>query len=271
MSNIRKPAVAGYFYPSNPKKLSDEIEILLSISKPEIILKSITGIVVPHAGYTYSGRTAAYAFNLLKDKEIDKVIIISPSHKEYFPGVCVYIGDGYETPLGIVEVDEILAEKLAVENRVIYRGFEGHRDEHAVEVQIPFLQKVLGEFKIVPIVIGDQGKMFVNGLAKKISGVADDKTLIVASSDLSHYYSKQQADELDSIAEKDINEFNFERLQKDLELKNCEACGGGPIVAMLKAAYLINKKNAIVLNRSTSGDTSGNYSSVVGYLSAAVY
>jgi AmmeMemoRadiSam system protein B len=271
MVKIRKAAVAGYFYPSDPKKLSDEIETLLSISSSGINLKSIAGIVSPHAGYIYSGRTAAYVYNLLREKDINKILIISPSHREYFPGVCIYEGDGYETPLGVVEVDSELAGELINGNRTIYRGIEGHKNEHAIEVQIPFLQKIIKEFKIVPIVMGDQGKMFVDKLAAKISEVADDKTLIVASSDLSHYYSKIEADELDSVIESDINNFDYEKLQNDLELKKCEACGGGPIVAMMKASFLMNKKNARVLNRSNSGDTTGDYSGVVGYLSAVVY
>ncbi len=271
MNKIRKAAVAGYFYPSNRQKLLDEIETLLSISKPGINLQNISGIISPHAGYIYSGKTAAYAYNLLREKEIDKVVIISPSHREYFPGICIYEGDGYETPLGVAEIDQLFADKLINESRIIYRGIEGHRDEHAIEVQIPFLQKVLIKFKIIPVVIGDQGKMFIDELAERIGQTADDKTLIVASSDLSHYYSKQEADQLDSVIENDIKEFNFEKLQNDLKYKNCEACGGGPIVVMMKAASLMNKKNAAVLNRSNSGDITGDYSSVVGYLSAAIY
>jgi MEMO1 family protein len=271
MNKIRKAMVAGYFYPSDSGKLSDEIDTLLSISNPGISLQNITGIIAPHAGYIYSGRTAAFAYNLLKEKKIDKVIIISPSHREYFQGICIYNGNGYETPLGIVETDVELADKIIKEQRIIYKGIEGHREEHAIEVQIPFLQKVLNEFKIVPIVMGDQGRLFIDELSNRIYQVADQSTLIVASSDLSHYYSKTEADKLDSVIENDINQFNFEGLQNDLEQKTGEACGGGPIVAMMKAASLMNKKNARVLNRSNSGDTTGDYNGVVGYLSAAIY
>ncbi len=271
MNKIRKATVAGYFYPSNPQKLSDEIETLLSISNPEITLQNITGIISPHAGYIYSGRTAAFAYNLLRNKPIDKVIIISPSHREYFPGVSIYNGDGYETPLGIVEINRELADNIVNGQKIIYKGIEGHTEEHAIEVQIPFLQKVLTEFKIVPIVMGDQSQLFIAALANRIHQVADETTLIVASSDLSHYYSKQEADKLDTVIENDINEFNFKKLQHDLDHKNGEACGGGSIVAMMEAASLMNKKNAKVLNRSNSGDTTGDYSGVVGYLSAAVY
>jgi AmmeMemoRadiSam system protein B len=271
MKKIRKPAVAGFFYPSNSQKLSSEIDTLLSISKPVINPETITGIVSPHAGYIYSGRTAAFGFNLLKNKDIRKVIIISPSHREYFAGVSIYDGDAYETPLGIVDIDQDIVERLTSGGRIIYKGIEGHRDEHAVEVQIPFLQKVLSDFKIVPVVMGDQGKIFIDELAENLSGILDEKTLILASSDLSHYYSRSEADHLDSIIEKDINDFNFEQLQNDLEERNCEACGGGPIVTMMKAASLFKKNNSAVLDRSNSGDTSGDYTSVVGYLSAVIY
>jgi MEMO1 family protein len=271
MNKIRKAAVAGYFYPSNPEKLLIEIDTLLSISTSNLNVKNIMGIIVPHAGYIYSGRTAAYAFNLLKGKDINKVIIISPSHREYFPGVCIYEGGGYETPLGIVEIDGDLADRLADKNRIIYKGVDGHREEHAIEVQIPFLQKVLDEFKIVPIAMGDQGKMFVDEVAFKICETADEKTLIIASSDLSHYYSKREADELDAVIENDINSFNHEKLQSDLDNKNCEACGGGPIIVMMKTAALMNRRNSKVLDRSNSGDVTGDYNSVVGYLSAVIY
>ena len=238
---IRKPTVAGQFYPASKSKLEAEVKTLLSISDSKKSFDNIFGIVSPHAGYIYSGRTAAYGFNLLKDKDIETVIIISPSHREYFPGVSVYEGDAYETPLGVVEVNKEIVQKLTEESRIIFKGIEGHRQEHAVEVQIPFLQVVLKDFKIVPIVIGDQGDLFVNELAEEISKVIDDKTVIVASSDLSHYYSGDEADKLDSIVEKRIIDFDYDNLQKDFKMKNCEACGAGTIVSMMKAAAKLNK------------------------------
>ncbi len=268
---IRKPAVAGQFYPASKSKLEAEVKTLLSISDSKKSFDNIFGIVSPHAGYIYSGRTAAYGFNLLKDKEIETVIIISPSHREYFPGVSVYEGDAYETPLGIVEVNKEIVQELTEDSKVIFKGIEGHRQEHAVEVQIPFLQVVLKDFKIIPIVIGDQGDMFVNELVEKLSQVIDDKTVIVASSDLSHYYSGDEADKLDSIVEKRIIDFDYDNLQRDFKMKNCEACGAGTIVSMMKAAAKLNKIKSEVLYRNNSGDTSGDYSSVVGYLSAVIY
>lgn len=271
MNQVRHAQVAGYFYPSDPLKLKKEISLLLDISKPQKTYNKIFGIVAPHAGYAYSGKTAAYAYNLLKDKNFKTVVVISPSHSEYFSGVCVYKGDAYETPLGIIEVDKDKAEKLCVESRIIFRGIQGHGKEHALEVQLPFLQSVVKDFKIVPIVIGDQGKMFIDELANQLVKIYDDETLIVASSDLSHFHDTETADRLDSIVEKRINDFDYDNLQKDLDNHNCEACGGGPIVAMMKAASLLNIDRSEVLKRTDSGDVTGDKSEVVGYLSAVIY
>lgn len=268
---IRQPAVAGFFYPADPNILKKQINSLLEIAQPDLKIDSVNGLVVPHAGYTYSGKTAAFGFNLLKDKEYKTVIILSPSHREYFPGVSIYNGDAYETPLGIVEIDNEIAKKLETENQIIFRGIEGHKDEHAIEVEIPFLQTVLKNFKIVPVVMGDQSKIFIDTLAEKLAEVYNDNILIVTSSDLSHYYPHTIADKLDSRVEQYINKFDYQELQESLNSRKCEACGGGLIVSMLKAFDLVGKNKAKVLYRNDSGEFSGNTTEVVGYLSAAVY
>ena len=249
MGDIRTPHVAGTFYPADPEKLKNDVRALLDVSKPEKEFNNIFGLVSPHAGY----------------------VIISPSHSEYFPGVSVFNGDAYETPLGILQVDNEFADKLVENSRIIFRGIEGHRKEHALEVQLPFLQSVLDNFKIVPVVMGDQGKMYVDELSTKLAESADDDTLIVASSDMSHFYSKSEAEKLDSIIEKRINDFDYNALQEDLNTHNTEACGGGPIIAMMKAAALKNKNHSTVVHRSDSGDVTGDNREVVGYLSAVVY
>ncbi len=271
MKQVREPSVAGIFYPSSPSKLKEEIQILLNTSKPAEKIDNIVGIISPHAGYIYSGKTAAYAYNAIKEKNYKTVIIISPSHREYFSSISIYNGDAYKTPLGEVPVDKETASKLISSSKLIFEDIQGHRAEHAIEVQIPFLQMVLNEFMIVPVVMGDQNRIFVNELAEKLSKIIDDNTLIIASSDLSHYYSRQTANQLDSIVEKHIKNFDYDTLQRDLENNRCEACGGGTIIALMKTADLVNKRKSIVLHRSDSGDTSGDYSEVVGYLSAAFY
>jgi AmmeMemoRadiSam system protein B len=271
MNYIRPAQVAGYFYPSDPEKLRRELKLLLDVTKPKENLNKIFGIVSPHAGYVYSGKTAAHAYNLLVGKKYKRVVVISPSHSEYFPGVSVFEGDAYETPLGMLKVDKTFCDKLLTSDSIIFKGYEGHRREHALEVQLPFLQSVLDDFKIVPVVMGDQSRRNVDILAKKLAEISDDETLIVASSDLSHFHSKSQADRLDSIVEKRVREFDFDSLQFDLDNNNCEACGGGPIVVLLKAAILKNIRHSLVLHRSDSGDVTGDHREVVGYLSAVVY
>ncbi len=271
MSLVRKPAVAGYFYPADASKLKDEIEVLLSITEKNKIPGKLFGIVSPHAGYIYSGKTAAFGFNLLKSKEIKHVIIISPSHREYFPGISVYEGEAYQTPLGIVPVNKKMAESLTEESKTIFMGEKGHGEEHAIEVQLPFLQMVLDDFDIIPVVMGDQGKLFIDELAERISDTYDESTIIVSSSDLSHYYSGDTADRMDSIVERDIGHFNYEGLADNFEAGRCEACGAGTIIAMMKSADKLNYHNSMVLYRNNSGDTTGDKKEVVGYLSAAVY
>jgi len=271
LENIRSAQVAGYFYPDDPQKLRSEINALLETAKPVNDIVNIFGIVSPHAGYVYSGKTAAYVYNLIKGKNYKRVVIISPSHSEYFPGISIYNGDAYETPLGLLEVDKDFVNKLVENSKSIFKGLEGHGSEHALEVQLPFLQSVLNDFKIVPVVMGEQGRMYVDELAIKLCEVTDDETLIVSSSDMSHFHSKSEADKLDSIVEKRISSFDFDGLQKDLDNHNTEACGGGPIVAMMKAGALKDKNHALVVHRSDSGDVSGDNREVVGYLSAVVY
>jgi hypothetical protein len=268
---IREPAVAGMFYSASEKKLREQVNQLLSEAVISDKIKNVFGIVSPHAGYVYSGKTAAYGYNQLDKNKIDTVVVISPSHREYFKGISIYDGDAYRTPLGDVFVNQTMADKLVESSKDIFRGLQGHRAEHSLEVQIPFLQIVLENFSIVPIILGDQSRYFVSELAEKLASVVDDKTLIVASSDLSHFHSKSKAEKLDSVIQKGIEDFDFVKLQNDLENGMCEACGGGPIVSLLKLAKLLGKHRSKVLAYSTSGDVTGDNSEVVGYLSAVVY
>ncbi len=271
MSQLRHPSAAGFFYPGDKDKLNEQINLLFRNVKSTDTFNNVSGLVAPHAGYIYSGLTAAYAYNSIQNNNYKNVIIISPSHKEYFAGNSVYNGDGYITPLGIVEINKNLVENLTDNSKTIFKGIEGHREEHGIEVHLPFLQFLLSDFKIVPVVMGDQSKIFIDELAERIAGIMDNQTLIVASSDLSHFYPRYKADALDSVVEKRIKNYDYEGLYNDLEHHKCEACGGGPIVTMMKALSILNNKNSLVLHRSDSGDTTGDINEVVGYLSAAIY
>ena len=271
LSVFRKPSVAGLFYPSDPKKLSELINGFLRLADPPDIANNICGIVAPHAGYIYSGATAAYAYNLIKNEGYKTVIIVSPSHTEYFPGISIYSGDGYTTPLGNIPVDKLLIDKLVSDSNHIIKGDIGHKTEHAIEVQLPFLQTVLSDFRIVPVVMGDQSPIYINELAERVASVYNDDILLIASSDLSHYYNRKKANTLDSIIERRISEYDFNSLMSDLDSKKCEACGGGPIVAIMKALYNNGIRMASVLKRTDSGEVSGDLNQVVGYLSAVLY
>jgi hypothetical protein len=252
MKKVRQPAVAGMFYPSLPEELAGEINEMLDNAGTEEAPENLYGIVVPHAGYIYSGQTAAKAYKLLKDKKYKTVVVISPSHREYFPGISVFDGDAYLTPLGEIEIDSEMRDRIAEGSKIIFKGVNGHRSEHALEVQLPFLQVALGDFKLLPVVMGDQSKLFVDELSERLSDVVDENTLIVSSSDLSHYYSKPVAEKLDSIIVNRINNFDYNGLMNDLEENRCEACGGGAIVSLMKSADILNRKNAKVLARTDS-------------------
>ncbi|MAT56511.1 MAG: AmmeMemoRadiSam system protein B [Melioribacteraceae bacterium] len=271
MKNIRQPYVAGMFYPRAKKELESSVEKLLEHNNYEKQFNSVKGIVAPHAGYVYSGKTAAFAFNALKNSNFETAVIISPSHREYFPGVSIYNGDAFATPLGEVQINKEKSKQLTENSRSIFVSEQGHLHEHGIEVEIPFLQKIQNDFSIIPIVMGDQSDLFVNELADKLREIIDDKTIIVASSDLSHFYTRPHADKLDSRVEKHINNFDYDELQQDLKSKTCEACGGGPIVAMMKSLNKIGLEKSKVLYRTDSGEVTRDFSEVVGYLSAVIY
>ena len=271
MKSIRPAAVAGMFYPSGVDELKNIINSFLHVAEVEEQPGDILGVVSPHAGYVYSGLSAAYAYNLLKNSDFETAVIVSPSHREYFRGLSIYDGDAYETPLGKVEIDKELRTHLVENYPNFFESIQGHRAEHAVEVQIPFLQMIKKEFRILPVVMGDQQKLFNDNLADGLAGIDNEKTVIIISSDLSHFHTKTIAHQLDSIVAGRIANMQSDELQTDLDLNNCEACGGGGIVALLKAAELNNYKRSKILSRTDSGDASGDNSSVVGYLSAVIY
>lgn len=271
MKTVREPKVAGMFYPASESDLKLEIEAHLNSVSVENTFENIFGLISPHAGYDYSGKTAAYAYKAIQNKTYKTVIVISPSHREYFPGISIFNGSAYKTPLGEIELDKNMIAKLTGDNELIFEGMEGHRTEHALEVQLPFLQTVLNDFKLVPIVMGDQRAEFVFYLSEKLAACAQEETLIIASSDLSHFHTRKEADKLDLIVQKRISEFDYTALLYDLRKQNCEACGGGPIAALLRTAELNSINKVEILSRTDSGDFSRDTSEVVGYLSAVIY
>ncbi len=266
---IRQPAVSGLFYPDDPTLLGLNIDGMLEDVQDLRISGTPVAVVSPHAGYAYSGPTAATAYAALRQRRFSTAVIISPSHREYFHGISVYDGDAYRTPLGLVNVDVELRGKL-LEHRGIIKASElGHRDEHAVEVQVPFLQRINPDVKILPIVMGDQRPDYCRVLGQVLADILRDRdAVMIASSDLSHFHGQEDAKELDAIAARHIREGQPNKLLEDLENHQCEACGGGPIAAVMTAASLLGADRSAVLHQCTSGDVTGDTTRVVGYLSA---
>lgn len=271
-TTVRSPAVAGLFYPADPTSLHRQIDDLLGQVNNGTWKGHLVALVSPHAGYTYSGFTAAHAYKLLEGHQFDSIIIVSPSHREYFDGISVYGGSAYRTPLGDVAIDAELRDALVHDDELIVMSDAGHRQEHAVEVQIPFLQRVLKNCTIVPIVMGDQRREYCFHLGKKIAKVVSEKkVLLIASTDLSHYYPYELAVTLDRIVIDEVRELDYDQLMTDLEAERAEACGGGPIVSVLLAACGLGADTATILHTCNSGDVTGDRSGVVGYLSAAIF
>ncbi|MGD0771409.1 MAG: AmmeMemoRadiSam system protein B [Candidatus Solibacter sp.] len=272
---IRPPAVAGSFYPADPKELGSMFDGVLAKAAPTP-LENVVALVAPHAGYPYSGPVAAYSYALLKGRKYDRVVVIAPSHYEAFGFSSVYDGAAYTTPFGQVPVDQAFAAKLAKASPLIKLSGAGHtpsadRPEHALEVQLPFLQRVIGQFQLVPIIMGDQSYDACRALGVALAKlVAGTNTLIVASSDLSHYHTYDEAVKLDHKTLKAIEEYDYFDLSRNLELRVWEACGGGPIVATMIAAERLGATQAKLLHYANSGDTAGDHSRVVGYGAVAL-
>jgi MEMO1 family protein len=250
MYNIRKPNVAGQFYPEKANALKEMIHSFLKESRASVPQQP-KAIIAPHAGYIYSGPVAATVYAALSPYKdaIHKVILIGPSHRMYFKGIAATMADYFETPLGAVPVAR-------------HRDLSSHVNEapyameHSLEVQLPFLQVVLNQFEIIPLIVGDEEFTKVADVIDSLWG--GKETLIVVSSDLSHYQDYQTAQKLDALTSRGIVNFAPEQLHVE------QACGLIPIQGLLQAARQYPMQ-AQALDVRNSGDTAGPKDSVVGY------
>jgi len=273
---IREPVVAGAFYPANPESLDHMIKEYLQ--NAHISIKGhIFGIISPHAGYPYSGPTAAYGYKAIMGKKYSTVVLIGPSHYSIFNGMSIYPKGEWRTPLGTVKIDEDFAKRLMAQNEKIDYFPEGHSQEHSIEVEIPFLQEVLKNFKIVPIVMGNQTEDNINILVQSLIKTIKDPehTLLLASSDLYHGYSYEQAKEIDQNVINYISDYDghglFSFVRSMEERRIGAACGGGPIAVVLKTTKKLGGKSVRILHTTTSADVTGSYGGyVVGYVSAVI-
>ncbi len=273
MKEIREPAVAGSWYPGSPEILSRDVKRYLENVKREKAEGEIIALVSPHAGYMYSGQVAAYAYKSIEGKILDSVVVVGPSHQAFFRGASIYDRGGYQTPLGVVPVDVDLSKKMMEKRKEIQFIPEAHLREHSLEMQIPFLQTVLKTFKLVPIVMEpdwswETCQYLSTAIAETVKG---KKVLLVASSDLSHFHSYDEAVKLDKIILNHIDRFDPEGLNRDLRNGRCEACGGGPIISIMLAAKALGANKGKVLKYLNSGDVTGDRSRVVGYAAGVFY
>lgn len=272
---VKKPVVAGAFYPASPIVLAGQVDKYLREANPQQIEAEIVALISPHAGYVYSGPVAAYGYKTISNKKYDTVIIIGQSHHVAFDGVSILDKGFYETPLGKVEIDSELAMKLMKSKKnLIYFQPQAYEEEHSVEVQIPFLQRVLKDFKIVTLIIGIPNYKTCTDLSEALVTAirqSGKRSLIIASTDLSHYYSYNDAVLKDQIMLSELLNFNAERLADKVSKGECELCGVAPVLTTLMASKKLGANRIVVLKYANSGDTAGDKSRVVGYGCLAIY
>ncbi len=269
--NIRDSIAAGSFYPGNPDTLRRQInEFLNNIELPDI--NNVKSIVCPHAGYIYSGQVAAHSYKQISGKDFDSIFVIAPSHSDFFNFISIFNGDSYRTPLGLVNIDKERAQLLADKSPNIKLSYLGHLNEHSLEVQLPFLQVLFENIKIVPIVIGQQNNRNMSDLGDTIGNLfKNDNILIIASTDLSHYHPYDTAEALDSRVIELVSNFDPENLKAEFLSNNIEMCGGGPVVSAMIASKIMGADSSRVLDYKNSGDATGDRNAVVGYMSAVFY
>lgn len=256
MKKVRLPAVAGLFYPSDPTELRNDVRRYLTGGTPKRI-KAPKALIAPHAGYIYSGPIAGSAYAQLSEvaDQITRVILLAPSHRMAFPGLAYSNADYFQTPLGEVEVDTEALRSVAGLTQVHLMD-QAFQNEHSLEVHLPFLQETLPKFRIVPFLVSDASGEQVDEVLELLWG--GDETLIVISSDLSHYHEYSQAQTMDAQATKAIESLNPDGLTYE------HACGRTPVKGLLLAAQK-HHLQVTTLDQRNSGDTAGPRNQVVGY------
>ena len=269
---IRTPAVAGMFYPNEKKELKKVIKECFLHNfgpgkiPPSNIKKKIFGVICPHAGYVYSGPIACNSFYEISSDLPSLFILIGPNHWGIGSNVATMIDTKWETPLGEVEVDSEIAEEISKLTDVIEIDNFSHSREHSLEVQIPMLQEIASNFKIVPIVLINQSKEIAIKVGTAVAQIAQkNKVMIIGSSDFTHYELNEFAHKQDSALIEPILELDVDRFYDVLHKKDISACGYGAIASTMTACKEIGATKGELLKYATSGDISGDKSSVVGY------
>ncbi|MFH1678309.1 MAG: AmmeMemoRadiSam system protein B, partial [Candidatus Omnitrophota bacterium] len=271
--SIKQPNASGKFYPANPQELQETIDRFLNEADPEEINDDIAVLISPHAGYEFSGRTAAYGYNAIKGKQYDSIIILGPSHYSNFKGAALWPKGAFITPLGEIPVDELTCYDLMLFSSLFSSFPEAFNREHSIEAQLPFLQRVLGKFKIVPIVLGHIDFSGCQNLAKAISRAIKDKScLVIASSDMYHGFNYQEGELKDIYTLSLIRQLRARELYENIQDQRAELCGWAGVVISMLVAEELGYEHAEVLDYTNSskvmgkqivGEYSVGYSSVV--------
>ena len=270
--SIRPAAVAGSWYPRTAPALAAAVDHHLRDADRDAtpLAGELTALIAPHAGLLYSGPVAAHAYRLLRNRTFDVAVLVGPSHYIGFEGVSIYPSGGFETPYGIAPIDADCAKAIAAASYVVVDNPQAHLREHSLEMQLPFLAHIAPALPIVPLVMGYQTAATANALGEALAtALRGRRALLIASTDLSHYHDAKTASALDQVVIDCVSRFDADHLQHVLDVRPEHACGGGPAVAVMRAAQLAGARDSAVLNYGDSGDISGDKSAVVGYLAAA--
>jgi AmmeMemoRadiSam system protein B len=269
-AKIRRAAVAGSWYPGTSTTLAAAVDRHLTDTTRDLP-GDLVALIAPHAGLMYSGPVAAHAYRLLRGRQFDVAVLVGPSHFVGFDGVAVYPAGGFETPFGVAPIDEPCAAALLQATPAVKEYASAHAREHSLEMQLPFLQHLAPGAAIVPLVMGYQTADTARALGDALAAVLRGRrALVIASTDLSHYHDARAAAALDSVVIDCVSRFDADGLQEALRVEPDHACGGGPTVAVMRAARALGARDAVVLNYADSGDVSGDKSAVVGYMAAAL-
>jgi len=273
-ADVRESLIAGSWYPGQAETLRQTIVDFLAAVEPQPLEGQLMGLIAPHAGYIYSGQVAACAYRQLQAAEetarsLDLVVVISPLHRRPLGEYVTSQAACYRTPLGLVPLDAPAVDELEAAVGLQRTAFD---NEHSLEIQLPFLQVVLAEFKLLPVMMGSQSLHSCQRLAAALAEILRGRSaLLVASTDLSHFYTYDHAVRLDRQTLTYIDAFDPEGLAQALHNGKAEACGGGPVVATMLAARALGANEARILDYANSGDVTGDHSSVVGYAAGAIY
>ncbi|OGX41295.1 MAG: AmmeMemoRadiSam system protein B [Omnitrophica WOR_2 bacterium RIFCSPLOWO2_01_FULL_41_12] len=270
-SKLRKPAVAGQFYPLSNESLKEQIEILVDKELKKI---DIIACMLPHAGYLYSGKVAAQTASQIKIR--DTVILLGPNHTGYGVPFSIMTEGVWQTPMGEVAIDSALAKQILSHSSYLKEDSLAHLHEHSLEVELPFLQYFKTDFKIVPIILSTDQASILKEIGKEIaqtinaSGIKDS-IMLVASSDLTHYESQAQAQKKDKQAIQAILDLNEDTLMEKIQQLNISMCGYAPVITVIVAAKLLGAHSSRLIKYQTSGDITQDFESVVGYAGIIIY